>query len=138
MQSFPEHAPAAGVPQPAPEAPAALVARARVVCLCARWCDLCRDYETVFRDASRRHPALEFRWVDIEDEAELTGDMEVETFPTLVVADRAGRLVFAGPLAPQPGVLERLLLSASEPGGATAAQNPEASALLLRLDRAAR
>lgn len=105
----------------------------RVVCLCARWCDLCRDYAAVFQEIGRRFPALAFRWIDIEDEADLTGEMEVETFPTLIVADALGRLVFAGPLAPQPGVLERLVLSACMPGSAPAARHAEASALLQRL-----
>jgi thioredoxin 1 len=87
----------------------------------------------LFDDAAARHPALDFRWIDIEDEAELAGDMEVETFPTLVVADQADRLVFAGPLSPQPGVLERLLLSAAEPGRTSSVEDVEASALLARL-----
>ncbi len=108
--------------------------RGRVICLCAQWCDLCRDYQKLFNEAAQRHPAMEFRWIDIEDEADLTGDMEVETFPTLVVADSEARLVFAGPLAPQPGVLERLLVSAAGPARVSSVEHLEASALLARLD----
>jgi thioredoxin 1 len=125
--------PSGDSPESAQTALAAHIARGRVVCLCAQWCDLCRDYRMLFDDAAARHPALDFRWIDIEDEAELAGDMEVETFPTLVVADQADRLVFAGPLSPQPGVLERLLLSAAEPGRTSSVEDVEASALLARL-----
>lgn len=113
--------------------PPPAIRHGRVVCLCAQWCDLCRDYRKLFDDAAARHPALEFRWIDIEDEADLTGDMEVETFPTLVIADNTGRLIFAGALAPQPGVLERLLVSAAESGHVRPVQDPEASALLARM-----
>ena len=39
------------------------------------------------------HPAVRFVWIDIEDEAEVAGDLDVETFPTLLVADgQAGAL----------------------------------------------
>lgn len=81
-----------------------------VVCLCAEWCGTCRDYRAVFSALEREHPDVRFVWVDIEDEADLAGDLDVETFPTLLIAD--GRTVrFLGPLLPQAGVLTRLLES---------------------------
>lgn len=80
----------------------------RVVCLCAAWCDTCRDYRATFDAAAAAHPQWQFRWVDIEDEADLVGDLDIETFPTLLVADGAA-LRFFGPLAPQPQMLARLL-----------------------------
>lgn len=109
-----------------------------VVCLCAQWCGVCRDYRDVFAAAAVRHPRLMFRWIDIEDEAELAGDMDVQTFPTLVVADRQGQLVFSGPLPPQPGLLDRLLRQTSAADGAALpiAVDPAAEALLLNLQRA--
>jgi hypothetical protein len=51
---------------------------------------------------------LQFHWIDIEDEAELLGDFDVETFPTLVIAD-AQQVRFAGPLTPQADTLRRVL-----------------------------
>ncbi|MDP1647087.1 MAG: thioredoxin [Rubrivivax sp.] len=86
----------------------------QVACLCAAWCDLCTDYRSVLRSVaadwharSPQHP-LRWHWIDIEDEADLVGEVDVETFPTLVIADGAG-VRFAGPLTPQPETLLRLL-----------------------------
>lgn len=83
-----------------------------VACLCAAWCRLCDDYGPVFEQVTRalreRHPGLHVHWIDIEDEAELLGDFDVETFPTIVVV-RGTVVPFAGPLAPQPETLQRVL-----------------------------
>lgn len=83
-----------------------------VACLCAAWCHLCKDYAPVFdqvcNEAAASGAALQPHWIDIEDEADLVGDVDVETFPTIVIAD-AGGVRFAGPLAPQPQTLRRLL-----------------------------
>jgi thioredoxin-like negative regulator of GroEL len=91
----------------------------QVVCLCAAWCDTCRDYRATFDAAGSAHPQWRFRWIDIEDEADLVVDLDIETFPTLLVADGAA-LRFFGPLAPQPQTLARLLagLPAQGPGNA--------------------
>ncbi len=83
-----------------------------VACLCAAWCRLCDDYRQVLQQvaaefASGGH-ALAWHWIDIEDDAELLGEIDVETFPTLVIID-AARVRFAGPLTPQPDTLRRLL-----------------------------
>ena len=51
---------------------------------------------------------LHVRWIDIEDEAELVGDLDIETFPTLLIAD-GEHIRFAGPLTPQPETLRRVL-----------------------------
>ena len=83
-----------------------------VACLCAQWCGTCRDYRAVF-DALRDEigAAARFVWVDIEDEAETLGDIDVDDFPTLLVA-RGDELLFFGPLTPQPPTLARLVRSA--------------------------
>lgn len=78
------------------------------VCLCADWCGTCRDYRVIFDALAQSHPHVRFEWVDIEDEAELAGDLDVETFPTLLIADGANAR-FLGPLLPQVAVLARLL-----------------------------
>ena len=79
-----------------------------VVCLCADWCGLCRDYEAVMGLMAGRYPAFRFAWLDIEDQADLVGDIDVETFPTLLMADAQGTRFF-GPLTPQANTLSRLL-----------------------------
>lgn len=86
-------------------------APAAVVCLCAAWCGTCGDYRAVFDQAAAAHPRTVFRWLDIEDEADLLGDADVETFPTLLVGDSTARVRFAGPVLPQAGQLTRLLHS---------------------------
>lgn len=79
-----------------------------VVCLCADWCGLCRDYQVVMAQMAGRYPAFRFAWLDIEDQAELVGDIDVETFPTVLMADAQGTRFF-GPLTPQANTLARLL-----------------------------
>ena len=87
-----------------------------VVCLCAQWCGTCRDYRAVFDQLARAHPAVRFVWIDIEDDAEVAGDLDVETFPTLLLAD--GQVArFLGPLLPQAAVLSRLLESLQSRSG---------------------
>lgn len=83
-----------------------------LLCLCAAWCRLCDSYapvlEAVTAELARAGVQLHRHWIDIEDEAELVGDLDVETFPTLVVVAPDG-VRFAGPLTPQPETLRRLL-----------------------------
>ncbi len=115
-----------------------------VACLCAAWCRTCDGYAPVFRrvvDALRaEHPGLRAHWIDIEDEADLVGNFDVETFPTLVVTD-AQHLRFAGPLTPQPETLLRLLrstLAAAAPArGAAPGADGFAARLRGRADDAA-
>ena len=87
------------------------------VCLCAAWCGTCGIYRHLFDELARAHPGVRFEWVDIEDESDIAGDLDVETFPTLLIAD-GERALFLGPLLPQAPVLARLLasLQAAAPG----------------------
>lgn len=107
-------------------------------CLCAAWCRLCEGYGPVFQqvlqDLHHEHPGLRMHWIDIEDEAALLGDFDVETFPTLVVVD-AAQVRFAGPLQPQPETLQRVLRATLADAGARAAPQPglQAFAQALRL-----
>ena len=82
--------------------------RLDVVCLCAEWCGTCRDYRQVFDELQAGAPGHHFRWIDIEDEADALGDIDIETFPTLLLAWR-GVVLFAGPVLPRLGEAQRLL-----------------------------
>ena len=82
-----------------------------VACLCADWCGACREFRADFDALSARHPDVWFRWIDIEDEADAIGDLDIETFPTLVIGGRDSRVRFAGPVLPQAGQIGRLLQS---------------------------
>ena len=109
----------------------------QVACLCAAWCRTCEGYAGVFEAAMAQLRALQpqlqlqAHWIDIEDQAELLGDVDVQTFPTLVVA-HGGRLLFAGPLTPQPETLQRMLRAALS-GQQAAATDPEFEAFAQRL-----
>ncbi len=101
-----------------------------VACLCAAWCRTCDAYAAVFERAvaALRAPShvVTSRWIDIEDEAALVGDFDVETFPTLVVADDR-RVLFAGPLTPQPETAQRVLQAAADAARDGAAVPPAAA-----------
>lgn len=79
-----------------------------VVCLCADWCGVCREYRAVFEQVAAQHPQLRFAWLDVEDQASLVGDLDIETFPTLLVASAQGAR-FLGALTPHIHTLSRLL-----------------------------
>jgi hypothetical protein len=88
-----------------------------VACLCAEWCRTCGLYRDTFEAArtalQSEYPArpMRFVWVDIEDESDLVGDLDIENFPTLVLA--AGeRVLFAGTVMPHLGTVERLVQGA--------------------------
>ncbi|CAD5371994.1 conserved hypothetical protein [Rubrivivax sp. A210] len=112
-----------------------------IACLCAGWCRLCNGYTEVLAavvdEMATQGAALRLRWIDIEDESELVGDYDVETFPTLVVVDAGRRLRFAGPVTPQPEAVQRLLRSLLDDagGGVAPGATPEALAFAARLCR---
>ena len=81
-----------------------------VVCLCAAWCDTCAEFRDTFTRLGRAHPGASFVWLDVEDDASLVGDVDIENFPTLAVF-RAGSPRFYGVTLPQEGVVARTLNS---------------------------
>ena len=104
------------------------------VCLCAAWCGTCGVYRPLFDELARAHPDVRFEWVDIEDDSDIAGDLDVETFPTFLISD-GERALFLGPLLPQAPVLARLLtsLQAAAPGGAGAGAGGEAQHVFERV-----
>jgi thiol-disulfide isomerase/thioredoxin len=79
-----------------------------VACLCAEWCDTCVAYRPGFLALAERFPRAEFRWVDIEDDAEAVEDIDVENFPTILVR-RGDETLFHGVMLPHHEHLQRLL-----------------------------
>ena len=61
-------------------------------------------------EMAQKFPNSRFVWIDVEDRADLVGDLDIETFPTLLVGNNQG-LNFLGAVTPQPEVLSRLLHS---------------------------
>ena len=79
-----------------------------VVCLCAAWCDTCTAFRASFERIAESRPREVFVWLDIEDDSELCGDIDVENFPTLAIY-RAERLLHYGVSLPQEGSVARLI-----------------------------
>lgn len=90
-----------------------------VVCLCAEWCGVCRDYRQRFQQVQAQFPDVQFLWIDVEDEADMLDPLDVDDFPTLLLAV-GDRPHFFGPLTPQAETLARLIRAqiedASAPG----------------------
>jgi thiol-disulfide isomerase/thioredoxin len=86
-----------------------------VACLCAGWCGTCASYRATFEQLAERHPDKCFVWIDIEDQADLVGDLDVENFPTLLL-QRGGQVAFFGTMLPDGGVAQRLIVSATQHG----------------------
>ena len=104
-----------------------------VVCLCAEWCGVCREWSATFRALRERFPQLRFAWVDVEDEDDAMGDVDIETFPTLLVA-QGGQVRFFGPVQPSAVQVERLLDNLLQGATSGAAITSEATALMRRLE----
>jgi len=60
-----------------------------LVVLCAEWCGTCRDYRAVLDQVVQDHPGWRGAWIDIEDQADLVEDLDVETFPTVLIYEQA-------------------------------------------------
>jgi hypothetical protein len=107
-----------------------------VICLCADWCGVCQQWRALFDEAAAAHAHIRFAWVDIEDEADAMGDVDVETFPTLLIA-RGSQPLFLGPVQPTAAQVSRLveaLLDDDDRAGRPNAAVPlEAAPLLARL-----
>lgn len=102
-----------------------------VLTLCADWCGTCRDFQQVLHRLAKARPDIVFAWADIEDDAALVGDIDVDSFPTLAVF-RAGYTVHYGVSLPQEGLVARTIdaLAASAPQPARGV--PEAVSQLAR------
>lgn len=84
-----------------------------MACLCAAWCDVCRQYRAGFEELAAQHPDKSFIWIDIEDQADIVGDFDVENFPTLLI-QRGSTVAFFGTVLPEPRQASRLLLAQTE------------------------
>ena len=102
-----------------------------VACLCAAWCGTCSSYRAAFDGLAARHPDKTFVWIDVEDQADVVGDLDVENFPTLLV-QRGDDVAFFGTMLPDPKVADRLIQAQAELSSAEltrqAASTPERQA----------
>lgn len=107
-----------------------------VCCLCAEWCSSCRDYKGTFFAVGQDYPDARFLWIDIEDQPEMVGDIGVEDFPTVMIANGTEPRFF-GPVTPQREVLMRLVDAHWNDFEGTAISDRELWALAARLRAAA-
>jgi len=107
-----------------------------VACLCAQWCGVCRDYRSRFEQVQatieQDHPQARFIWIDVEDEADLLHPVDVEDFPTLLIAV-GDTPHFFGSLTPQVQTLERMVRSTLADPGAAGLADETLRALVVRL-----
>lgn len=103
-----------------------------VACLCAQWCGTCRDYEGLFDQLQSEFPNARFVWIDIEDEADLVDPVEVDNFPTLLIAS-PDAVRFFGTLTPHIETLRRLIQTHRSQDAAPAPQDAAVSGLAKRL-----
>jgi len=95
-----------------------------VVCFCAAWCDTCTEFRVAFDRIAAARPDMSFVWLDIEDDSDTCGDIDVENFPTLAIY-RDGTLLHFGVSLPQEGTVSRLVdAMAAAPAAAAAAPEP--------------
>jgi len=88
-----------------------------VACLCAAWCDTCRAYQPAFEQLAAAHPDKHFVWIDIEDQADFIGDIDVENFPTLLI-QRGAAVAFFGTVLPDAKLAERLIQAQTDKSAA--------------------
>jgi thiol-disulfide isomerase/thioredoxin len=103
-----------------------------VACLCAAWCGVCREWLPAFTTQARAFPHMRFAWVDVEDEDEAMGEVDIETFPTLLVA-RDSQVLFLGPIPPSATQFARMLATLEAQPRPASGLPPDAGALLQRL-----
>lgn len=109
-----------------------------VACLCAAWCGTCNDYRAVFDRLAAEPEAAADRWVwvDIEDDEAVLGAIDVDDFPTLLIA-RGETLFFFGPVTPHPQTARQLVQRArrSELGAVADARLPALARAIAALRR---
>lgn len=103
-----------------------------VACLCADWCGVCGDYRQRFTQMQANFPQAQFLWIDVEDEADLLHPLDVENFPTLLLAV-GDEPRFFGPVTPQADMLERLIRAQTQGSGAPALASRPVAELLERI-----
>jgi thiol-disulfide isomerase/thioredoxin len=103
-----------------------------VACLCAAWCGVCRDFLPMFTAQAAAHPHMRFAWVDVEDEDDTMGEVDIETFPTLLVA-RGEQVLYFAPIPPLASQFTRLLARLQAQPKPDPGVDAQANALLQRL-----
>ena len=102
-----------------------------VACLCAQWCVTCNSYRATFDQLQTEFPQVQWRWIDIEDEADLVDPVDVENFPTVLMG-YGTQLCFFGTLTPHIETLRRLVQNQLD-NPSSSQRDKSAEALLCRV-----
>jgi len=102
------------------------------VLFCAAWCDTCTEFRAAYERIAAARPEAMFVWLDIEDDSDVCGDVDVENFPTLAIF-RGERLLHFGVSLPQEGNVSRLIAQFTERGDAAAAPPASVMRMAMRL-----
>ena len=81
-----------------------------VVCLCAEWCHVCRDWQPRFQPWWPNRVGCRTLWLDVEDEKRCP-NLDIETFPTLLIL-RRNQPLFLGAVPPVDEHIARLVKNA--------------------------
>jgi thioredoxin 1 len=65
-----------------------------------------------FEALAARHPDKTFVWIDIEDQADVVGDLDVDNFPTLLLQHH-DTVAFFGTMLPDAALADRLVQAQS-------------------------
>jgi thioredoxin 1 len=83
--------------------------RLLVACFCAAWCRTCDDYAHVINALKTQYSLqVEFAWIDIEDQADVLDNIDVENFPTLLISD-SEQIYFWGTVLPHAATASQLV-----------------------------
>lgn len=102
-----------------------------IACLCAQWCNTCSAYASLFQQLKQDFPHAQLVWIDVEDQAALVDPIEVDNFPTVLIAAQ-GQAQFFGTVTPHLDTLRRLVQAHQTPA-TTPPCPPEVQALTDRL-----
>lgn len=99
-----------------------------MVCLCAAWCRTCESFRAEFEALGHGTPRVALlRWVDIEDETDAVGDLDIQDFPTLLLV-KGRSVLFFGPVLPRVGLVLQLIERAGD-GALQPLEHPQAELL---------
>lgn len=103
-----------------------------VVCLCAQWCGVCREYRATFDTVAAAHPGVRFEWMDVEDEADVIDNVDIDNFPTLLIGSGTEPRFF-GTVMPPRATLHRLVQAQAQAERGAADLPDEVGALWARV-----
>ena len=87
----------------------------KILVVCADWCSVCRGYKVTLNDLSE----FDINWIDINDFESLTDEIEVETFPTVIIFNEMD-VLFLGAVEPNKNALISLLSALKDTPSKTA------------------